>query len=440
MTLTHLQHRVVCWFALLMLLPAMARASAPESLAKLEALLKQQDYPAAWLQATELLTSQEGEPRFDYLYALAARGTGHLHQAVFALERALQSDPQSLDIRLALAVSYFELGNLPAAQRELQQLDKTALPEDASRLVRNYLQRINSQQDPSQGYWQNWLQITAGNDSNPNSGVDDEFVLIPLLGQVRLFEQSREQSSSFTELQAQLNWILPRDQHSAFYLSAALLQGTYSEDDVFSRTYASAVAGYQTRWQGYRLLAELFYRPIRLDGDSYLDYQGVKTTISRPISATTELGLDLTYARQSYTTLLALDKTHLLAETWLTTRSGNAEHKFHLRWGMDHSDTRRTDFNSRDYLGLGYRWQQMLSDQWLSNLSLDYLSGAYDEPHPLFAELRDDSYYKAELELSYTFNKQWRLLANISHLRNDSNIAIYQYRRSRGGIGVRYAF
>ena len=32
------------------------------------------------------------------------------------------------------------------------------------------------------------------------------------------------------------------------------------------------------------------------------------------------------------------------------------------------------------------------------------------------------------------------LLANISHLRNDSNIAIYQYRRSRGGIGVRYAF
>ena len=117
MTLTHLQHRVVCWFALLMLLPAMARASAPESLAKLEALLKQQDYPAAWLQATELLTSQEGEPRFDYLYALAARGTGHLHQAVFALERALQSDPQSLDIRLALAVSYFELGNLPAAQR-----------------------------------------------------------------------------------------------------------------------------------------------------------------------------------------------------------------------------------------------------------------------------------------------------------------------------------
>jgi hypothetical protein len=440
MTHKHLHHRLVWWLALLMLLPVMARASTPESLAKLEALLRQQDYPTAWQQATELLTSQEGEPRFDYLYALAARGTGHLHQAVFALERALQSEPQSLDIRLALAVSYFELGNLPAAERELRQLEKTALPEDASRLVHNYLQRISSQQDPSQGYWQNWLQVNAGSDTNPNSGVDDEFVLIPLLGQVRLFEQSREQSSSFTELQAQLNWTLPRDQHSAFYLSAALLHGTYSEDSVFSRTYASAVAGYQTRWQGYKLLAELFYRPIRLDGDSYLDYQGIKTTISRPINTTTELGLDLTYARQRYTTLLALDKTHLQAESWLSTRSGKAEHKFHLRWGQENSDVRRTDFNSRDYLGLGYRWQQMLSDQWLSNLSLDYLSGAYDEPHPLFAELRDDSYYKAELELSYKFDEDWRVLATLSHLRNNSSIAIYQYRRSRGGIGVRYAF
>lgn len=363
-----------------------------------------------------------------------------MHQAVFALERALQSEPQSLDIRLALAVSYFELGNLPAAERELRQLKKTALPEDASRLVHNYLQRISSQQDPSQGYWQNWLQVNAGSDTNPNSGVDDEFVLIPLLGQVRLFEQSREQSSSFTELQAQLNWTLARDQHSAFYLSAALLHGTYSEDSVFSRTYASAVVGYQTRWQGYKLVAELFYRPIRLDGDSYLDYQGIKTTISRPINTTTELGLDLTYARQHYTTLLALDKTHLQAESWLSTRSGKAEHKFHLRWGQENSDVRRTDFNSRDYLGLGYRWQQMLSDQWLSNLSLDYLSGAYDEPHPLFAELRDDSYYKAELELSYKFDEDWRVLATLSHLRNNSNIAIYQYRRSRGGIGVRYAF
>lgn len=437
--MANIRLRLLCAFLLILWRPAVAGTADP-ALDSLEALLQQQDYPAAWQQAGALQGELEGDPRFDYLFALAARGSGHLHQAVFALERAVQAEPQSLDIRLALAVSYFELGNLPAAERQFRQLRQQALPQQAERLVDNYLQRLAAQQDPSQGYWQNWLQLAAGSDSNPNSGVADEFVQIPLLGQVRLFEQSREQSSGYTELQAQLNWTLPQDQHSAFYLSAALLHGEYAKDNVFSRTYASMGAGYQQRWHDYRLNTEVFYRPLRLDGDNYLDYFGLYQRVSRPLSAVTELGLDLTYARQSYNQLPELDKTQLMADSWLSTRIGNAEHRFHIRWGLDDSSASRTDFNSRSSYGLGYRWQHILSEQWLSSLMLDYLQGDYDEPHPLFRQQRDDRFYRAELELSYSFHLHWRLLASLSHLHNDSNLAIYQYRRTRGGLGVRYAF
>jgi outer membrane protein len=446
MTYTHIRRSVVCWLTLftlcssITLFSSMTIASTTADLDKLEALIQQQNQSAAWQLASELMPEQEGDPRFDYLFALAARGSGHLHQAVFALERALLSRPQSSDIRLALAVSYFDLGNLPAAEREFQLLTKTSLPDRAASLVQGYLQRIEKLRNPEQGYWQNWLQLGAGRDSNPNSGVDEEFLFIPLLGQVRLFEQSQERDSSFSELQAQLNWILPQDQHSAFYLSAGLLHSEYAEDVVFSRTYASATAGYQTRWQDYRLSGEVFYRPIQLDGNSYLDYKGLKTTISHPIGVNLELGLDLTYARQSYDELTALDKSQLLAEGWLSSRFGMAEHKVHLRWGAENSQQNRTNFNSRGYLGVGYRWQQLFSDHWTSNLSLDYLSGEYDQPHPLFGEVRDDSYRRAELEVSYRFNPQWRVLATISHMRNDSNIVIYQYRRTRAMLGVRYAF
>lgn len=431
--------RLLCVFLLLLSRPAVA-GTMPPTLDSLETLLQQQDYPAAWQQASTLQAELEGDPRFDYLFALAARGNGHLHQAVFALERAVQADPHSLDIRLALAVSYFELGNMPAAERQFQQLRQQALPQQAERLVEHFLQRLAAQQDPSQGYWQNWLQLSAGSDSNPNSGVADEFVQIPLLGQVRLFEQSREQSSSYTELQAQLNWTLPQDQHSAFYLSAALLHGQYADDNALSRTYASAVAGYQQRWHDYRLSSEVFYRPLRLDGDDYLDYFGLYQRVSRPLSPATELGLDLTVARQNYNQLPELDKTQLVADSWISTRLGNAEHRFHLRWGLEDSAESRTDFNSRTSYGLGYRWQQVLSEQWLSSLTLDYLQGEYDEPHPLFRQQRDDRFYRAELELSYHFHLHWRLLASLSHLRNDSNLVIYQYQRTRGDIGVRYEF
>ncbi|MBZ9610506.1 porin family protein [Rheinheimera maricola] len=440
MTGSYISRWLICWLALLMLLPSMVLASSSASLSRLETLLKQQDYVTAWQLANELKVEQEGEPRFDFLFAVAARASGNLHQAVFALERALQSQPDSSDIRLALAVSYFELGNLLAAEHELQQLAKISLPDQSATLVQNYLQRIEKYRDPEKGYWLNWVQLGFGSDTNPNSGVDEEFIFIPLLGQVRLFEHSLEQDSSFYELQAQLYWIKPQSQHSAFYLSASVLHGEYAENKVFSRTYASAQAGYQTRWRDYRLSTELFYRPIHLDDDNYVDYVGVKGKISQPLWSSAEAGLDLTYARHAYNELTALDKEILLAEGWLSKQFGNAEHKVFLRWGIEDSQHSRTNFNSRDYVGLGYRWQQMLGENWMSSLSLDYMSGDYDDSHPLFEQVRDDRYQRAELDLSYNFNNHWRMLAAISHMRNDSNITIYQYKRTRVWIGVRYAF
>lgn len=440
MTSTRVRFKAFYWLTVLALLSSMAQAGAPAGLDRLEVLIQQQDHSAAWQLARDLMPEQEGDPRFDYLFALAARGAGYKHQAVFALERALTARPQSSDIRLALAVSYYELGNLPAAERELKLLAQTRLPDRASSLVQSYLQRIDKLRHPDEGYWQNWVQLGIGSDSNPNSGVNEEFFFVPLLGQVRLFEQSLERDSGFYELQAQLNWTLPQDQHSAFYLSTGLLHGEYSEDLIYSRTYASALAGYQTRWRDFRLSSEVFFRPLQLDGSSYLNYQGVKTTVSYPLAETTDLGLDLTYARQSYAELTALDKTQLQADSWLSLRFGGAEHKIHLRWGQEDSQQTRTDFNSRDYVGLGYRWRQMLDDNWMSSLSLDYQSGEYAERHPLFAQTRDDSFYRTELELSYRINPQWRVLTTLSYMRNESNIDIYQYRRTRGWIGVRYAF
>lgn len=437
MTYAHFRRLTVCC---LMMFSSLAAADSSSSLDRLETLVLQQEHQAAWQLATELTSEHEGDPRFDYLFGLTARANGQLHQAVFALERALLSQPHSLDIRLALAVSYYDLGNLPAAEQELQRLAKSKLSDRAANLVQNYLQRIEKVRNPEKGYWQNWLQLGAGQDSNPNSGVEDEFFFIPLLGQIRLFEQSLERESSFSEVQGQLHLTLPQNQHSAFYLSAGMLHSEYSEDVVLSRTYASALAGYQTRWQDYRVSAEVFYRPVRLDGDSYLNYQGLKTSIRHPIWTASEMGLDLTYARHAYAELLDMDKDQLLAESWFSTRHGAAEHKFSLRWGMEDSQQSRTNFNSRDYWGIGYRWQHLFGDDWMSSLSLDYLGGDHDEPHPLFEVVRDDNFQKAELELSYRVNPHWRLLAMLSYMRNDSNIAIYQYRRTRAMLGVRYAF
>lgn len=428
---------------MLLLLSPLVCASPPaaaQPVESLENLLKQQDHAAAWQLAGELMPTEEGEPRFDYLYALAARGAGKLHQAVFALERAVQSAPQAAELRLLLAVSYFELGNLPAAEREFSTLQQARLPERESALVGQYLEQINKLRDSASGYWQNWLQLSTGSDSNPNSGIDDEFVMVPLLGQVRLFETGLARRSSFQELQAQLNFVLPRSQHAAFYASAGVLHSNYRQDAVYNRAYASVLAGYQSRWRGLQWSAEVFYRPVELDGDSYLDYQGVKTALSREFGESLSMGLDLTWADFAYASLPMLDKQQWLLEGWMALQAGTAEHRLYIRSGTEHSDLSRSDFNSRDVKGLGYRWQQPLGERWHTSLQLDYSRGDFQAVHPLFARTRADSYLRAEVEVSYSISPQWRLLTSLSHLRNNSNLNLYQYRRNRGWLGVRYAF
>lgn len=415
-------------------------AAAADDLNALQQLLQQQQSDKAWQLAQQLQASQEGEPQFDYLFGLAARAAGQFHQAVFALERAVLALPDAPEIRLALAVSYFELGNMTAANTQLTMLAGRALPPEPAQLVQRYLQRIRDLPDPTLGYWQNWLQLGFGLDSNPNSGVDDELVNIPLLGDVRLFRQSVAQQSSFADLQAQLSWIKPLDQQRAYYLAAGLLHSQFQEDTVAERSYLQILAGYQTRLNKVQLTSELFYRPIRLDGDSYLNYQGVRTSVSYPVFAQANLGLDVSYSGQNYQQQDGLDRDQWLTDGWWSWRSLLAEHKLSLRYGQDQMAQRRTDFHARILRGISYRWQLQWHPHWQSTVLLEYLQGDFRQIHPLYGVTRADHMRKAEWELSYQWHRDWRLSASVSHLRNDSNINLYHYRRNRIWSGVRYVF
>lgn len=427
-------------FVLLSPFTVAAPSGAAQSVDSLENLLQQQNTVAAWQLASDLQAEHEGDLRFDYLYALAARAAGQLHQAVFALERAMLAAPAAADLRLLLGVSYFELGNFPAAEREFQALQQAQLPQQEATLVQQYLTRLGQLRDAATGYWQNWLQLSAGSDSNPNSGIDDEFVFVPLLGQVRLFESSLARRSSFQEVQAQLNYVLPQTQHAAFYASAGVLHSNYREDMVYNRSYASLLAGYQSRWRGLQWSTELFYRPIELDGDSYLQYQGMKAALSRSFGESISMGVDLTWADFAYADLPLLDKRQWLLEGWLALRIGQAVHRLLLRSGDEQSEFNRSDFNARDAFGIGYLWKLPIGERWHTGLQLDYSRGDYQAVHPLFAVTRQDSYLRAEVEVSYSISPDWRVLTSLSHLRNNSNLSLYQYRRNRGWVGVRYAF
>lgn len=60
--------------------------------------------------------------------------------------------------------------------------------------------------------------------------------------------------------------------------------------------------------------------------------------------------------------------------------------------------------------------------------------------NPPFLVKRRDDMHEASLGLNWQFAKGWSLKPQISWLRSDSNLALYDYDRSDASLRLRYDF
>lgn len=404
------------------------------------ALLKQDNTSEAFTLAKQNQAEFEGELNFDLAYAASARAAGDYDQAVFAYERVLQYKVDSLEARFGLAVSYFDLGNLQAAKAEFLLLSQYSLNVETADLVSRYQNVIEQREKHAGSYWQNFVQAGVGQDSNANNGVNEEFIIIPGLGTVALFEQSRKVDSPYMSIQGQALYVRPIDQLSRWYVSGSILHMEYNEDFALSRTFSSLIAGYQTHINQFEVNATAFFRPLWLDGDDYLDYYGAKAGVNMPLFSKSKVGLDISLANEDYFSQVNLNKVQTMAELWFEVPFTHGSHRIALRYGKEESEKELNNFISRNLVGAGYVLVHKLNASWEYEFSADYLSGKYDAPHPLFAQVRDDRFFRAEFELTYHTQSSWRWISNLSYLSNDSNIPIFEFNRYRLGVGGRYDF
>jgi tetratricopeptide (TPR) repeat protein len=403
-------------------------------------LLKQDKTSEAFTLAKQNQAEFEGELNFDLAYAASARAAGEYDQAVFAYERVLQYKVDSVEARFGLAVSYFDLGNIQGAKAEFSLLSQYSLKPETADLVARYLNVIEQREKHAGSYWQNFVQAGIGQDSNANNGVNEEFILIPGLGTVALFAQSREVDSPYLAIQGQALYVSPIDQLSRWYVSGSILHMEYDEELALSRTFSSLIAGYQTHINQFEVNVSAFFRPLWLDGDDYLDYYGVKGGINMPLFNKSKVGLDVSLATEDYSSQVNLNKDQTMAELWFEVPFTYGSHRLALRYGKEESEKQLNDFISRDLLGVGYVLAHRLNANWEYRFSADYLSGKYGAPHPLFAQVRDDSFIRAEFELTYHTQSSWRWISSLSYLSNDSNLPIFEFSRYRLWFGGRYDF
>jgi tetratricopeptide (TPR) repeat protein len=403
-------------------------------------LVKLQENEAAFSLAQEYAFELEGEARFDFAYGLAARANGFYHRAVFAFERVVFSLPSNIDARFALASTYFQVNNFSAAKTEFQRLLSQTLSQQMRSTIEDYLVAIERKLNNQKPRWSGGLQLGVGQDSNANNGVEDEFIEIPIIGQVLLFDESRQVESVYYDFNGRLTYVSPLSQKASWYASGSVSHVEFEDQIATSRTFLSTGLGYTRQFNQVSTNVSFFYRPLWLEEQRFLDYFGLSLNITIPINKALQIGLDGSYALEKYQDNEALDKDQISLNPFIHVIGSNTSSKFSLRYADDRAKTDINDLVSRELYGVGYRWLYQISKKWIANASGEYLKAEYDDINPLFDVFRDDEQTRVELGLDYVSSTSWKWKARFNHIDNGSTVTIFDYQRNKFWLGVEYVF
>jgi len=414
-----------------------------QDIAQIFKLLDQQKHQQAYKIALSKTFVYDGLVKFDYAFGLSAQASGHFNQAIFAFERVVNDNPAWLLPRYALAASYFSAGNLEAAKVEFEQIKKVDRTNTFPK-IDNYLSAIENQESQLSGTWLQQLDLGGGYDSNANSGIDDDVINIPLLGNITLFESSKTLSDSFLQLQYQASYLKPINKNTHWYALTKIRYADYQDNADMSRTFTDFFVGYQQKINKNTYRINSFYRPLWLGtgislNDKYLDYYGMTANINRALKKNHDYGAELTYAQLAYKQD-DLDRDQLLTKIWYQIKVNQYTSNFSVSVGQENADNSLFKHLGRDFYGLSYRLNGQLTDKILVNAQLDYIRSNYQAKHPLFAKTRNDNTFKASVNYQQYFSKYWSWISKIVYIKNSSDLILYDYNRTVVSTSIRYQF
>ncbi|MFO7602990.1 MAG: tetratricopeptide repeat protein, partial [Gammaproteobacteria bacterium] len=260
----------MCALCLLSVTLVCAAPQVRADLPHLDALIQAQNYPAAYTLATELEAEFAGQADFDFLYAIAAIESGHVHQAIFALERLISQFPDNGRIKVELGRAHFLIGDLQTARDLFAEVLATTPPDNVQKKVRAFIQVIDERQLVLQNRLSAWFKLSAGWDSNYNSAPDLSVIQIGGID-FSINENNRQQDTGYTGIEANLSYrqLLSKKllmNYAAYYQQRQNIGNALDTDTVgiqLSPLIASA-------WGNWRFPLQL--QQLYLDGDDYRQY------------------------------------------------------------------------------------------------------------------------------------------------------------------------
>jgi outer membrane protein len=399
--------------------------------------------------------NEAGDPAFDYLLGLAALDSGRNTEAIFALQRVVDQDPNHGPARAELGRALMQANETDAARRELETLQQQNPPDEVKRVLEGYLGAIDRYHGAYRTTFARYVKTGLGFDTNVNSATDEGQVAAPGLGGLvfALAADSRELDSSIWDIGAGFGFSSPLQNDLRLVGGIDFDYRIAFKDSDFTTSYAKGHTGLQ-------LTRERNQYSLIVQGEKYF-VDGTSNA-----NSDRELGGAILQWRHVYndnTQVSVFGQAALIRYPEQDVRnvnrySGGVGFAHALSGiagspvifgsgfgGTENSQNDRSGIGGgkhfdREFYGVRLGGQMQMLARGTLYGSVTYQASDYTGLDPIFGDRRDDDFFDAAVGYRYRLDGNWSVNPHVSYSNNDSNIIVNDYERVEFMVTVRNDF
>ena len=385
---------------------------------------------------------QLGNPAFDFYFGIAAVDAGHAGEGVLALERYIANFPDNMQARLELARAYFVLGDNARAREEFDLVQKSNPPAPVQANIERFKDAIRARESAYQTTAGFYAEIGAGYDSNVSGGVGSPNITLPVFGPVTLTSGVKT-ADSFGWLAAGGNVTYPVAPGLALFGAANADAKANRSDTPFDQTNVNIAGGGSLIRQNnlYRLTAS--WGELGVGHDWYRTMAALTGEVNHQLDELQSVNAALQYAKLNYQapndarnadlSAGSLGYRRALISSWQPLLS------LSVNYGQEHNVRARPDLG-RQFWGGRAAVAMTPVPRWGLSLGASYQDSEYDGVDPLLGVVRKDKFWGLDAALSYALTRNWSVRGEYQFLKNDSNLALYEFDRQIVAVKLRYEF
>ncbi len=422
--------------------------AADVDLEKADALMKQGKAAEAYSLLEPFEFEQSGNIKFDYLLGIAALDSGKPDKATIAFERVLAADPDFAGARIDMGRAYFQLGDFTRAKTEFETVLTQNPPPAAKVTINNYLAAIEKQESAKKTKGTGYIEASVGHDTNVNFATSQSQIAVPALGNLifTLNPTGVKAPDDYLglafggEVNHQVKPTL------GLYAGADVRSRSNSTQDRFDSTSFDGRAGVALGEGANVVRLGVLGGRYELDGRTNRDTNGLSAEWRHLINPANQLSAFGQHARYRFEPTISVNNfdQSTYGANWVhIINDGKGLVSASLFTG-DERAPERADGGKR-FNGLRLGGQVQLNEKTELFAGLGAQFSKYDVANAAFSSpteslTRNDKQYDANVGINWHYDKLWTVRPQISYIRNNSNIVIYQFDRTDVSITIRRDF